>query len=377
VSANWGPGVLLCYGLVLAPLACGSDPVRKPAEGANPDCEAAPESCEPPANETDYVSFEVFADRPVYLNLAARAVVEPADPSRSNEWDLSFHGYEIYTNGGISGPGVGSSFGPLPASFFAFPDEPIVSPFLIEDRAEGAFRRWYAYDGAEHVIYSRYHVYGVRSHDVLYKLQVMSYYGEVAASPVSALYRLRYAVVGASGSEPATDLADIDGTSGGGDDPAAASGCVSLATGATTLFTPDEASASPDWDLCFRRDVISVNGERGGPGGVSAVDLAGGTDEPVGEVKGLTNADIDARFDGVDATALTAGELEYRGDYVTSAFTRKWADLSVAPPVPITSNAWLVVGANGVSRYLVGFDSFEGATAEAPGVLKLYVHPSP
>jgi hypothetical protein len=37
----------------------------------------------------------------------------------------------------------------------------------------------------------------------------------------------------------------------------------------------------------------------------------------------------------------------------------------------------MVVGADGSSRYLVGFDSFEGASAEAPGRLKLYVHPSP
>jgi hypothetical protein len=369
-----GPRVLAGL-FVLA--GCGSDPVRNNGGDAPPDCEATPEQCEPPPNESDYVTVRVYADRPTFVKLDGPSVVEVDDPSRSSAWDLWFEGYEVYTNGGISGPGIGSAFGPLPASYFAFPDEPVSTPFLIEDSAQGAFLRWYAYDGSNHTIYSRYHVYGVRSQGALYKLQLMSYYGEVAGAPVSARYRLRYAAIGAGGVEPSREIADIDGTAGGGENPDSPSGCVSLASGESSLLTRAEASQSSAWDICFRRDSVSVNGERGGPGEVSAVDLYPDTNEPVTDVKALTDAAIDARFEEVSETALTAPGLEYRGDYATSAFSRKWVDRESDPPAPVTTSAWLVVAADGVSRYLVGFDSFEDATPDAPGTLKLYVHPSP
>jgi hypothetical protein len=351
--------------------------VRRPPAELPDDCESDPAACEPEPNDSDYFTFDVRADRPTFVKLAAKTVVEVADRTRSSDWDLLFQGFEIYTNGGISGPGAARAFGPLPATYFAFPDDPISTPFLIEDRAEGAFLRWYAYDGSDHTIYSRYHVYGIRSDEVLYKLQVLSYYGEVAGAPVSARYRLRYAAVDENGSGEAREVGDIDATAPDGEtNPNAPSGCVALATGESSLLTPAQASESLAWDLCFRRDSISVNGELGGPGAVTAVDLAEGADESIDDVQAITPGEASTRFEGVDFEALSAAELEYRGDYATSAFTKKWVDRTTAPPSPFPY-AWMVVGADGSSRYLVGFDSFEGATADAPGRLKLYVHPSP
>jgi hypothetical protein len=353
-------------------VGCGSDPLPADPGGG---CPAGMERCGP---ATDHLSVTVAAGRPTFVKLGVPAVVSVADPAASTEWDLSFQGFDVFTNGGISGPGLGAAFGPLPASVFAFPDDPIGVPFLIEDRAEGAFLRWYAYDGGTHTIYSRYHVYGVRSRDVLYKLQVLSYYTEVAGAPVGARYRLRAASVDAGGSGATRELLDLDGTvDGGSTDPAAPSGCVTLDSEAFTLLSPDEAAASSDWDLCFRRDAISVNGELGGPGAVTAVDLQQGENEPLADVKAMTEADATDRFDAVDEAALTAPSLEYRGDYATSAFSSKWADLAADPPAPVTSAGWLVVAADGRSRYLVGFDAFEGATPDAPGTIDLFVHPSP
>jgi hypothetical protein len=316
--------------------------------------------------------------RPTFVKLGAPAVVSVTEPERSTEWDLMFQGYDVFTNGGISGPGLGSAFGPLPASTFAFPDDPVGVPFLIEDRAEGAFLRWYAYDGGSHAIYSRYHVYGVRSRGVLYKLQVLSYYTEVAGAPVGARYRLRVAAVGGGGSGVTRELQGVDGSvDSGSTEPDAPSGCVTLDPETFSLLTPLEASGSTDWDLCFRRDAISVNGELGGPGDVSAADLQKGANEPLPDVKALTDTDAAERFDAVDEAALTAASLDYRGDHATSAFTSKWADLAADPPSPVTNAGWLVVAADGRSRYLVGFDAFDGATAEAPGTVDLFVHPSP
>jgi hypothetical protein len=355
--------------LVLA--GCGSDPIGS----GEPKCGEEPTRCAP---TSDHVPVTVSAARPTFVKLGVPGVVTVGDPTSSTDWDLMFQGYDVFTNGGISGPGLGSAFGPLPASSFAFPDDPISVPFLIEDRAEGAFLRWYAYDGATHTIYSRYHVYGIRSRGALYKVQVLSYYSEIAGAPVGARYHLLVAAVDAEGSAPARELLALDGTVGGGStDPSAPSGCVTLDSEAFALLSPEEASASSAWDLCFRRDSISVNGELGGPGGVTAVDLQKDANEPLGDVKALTVAAATARFDAVDATALEAPLLEYRGDHATSAFSSKWADLAADPPVPVTSAAWLVVAADGRARYLVGFDGFEGATTEAPGTIDLFVHPSP
>jgi len=360
--------------LSLALLGCGSDPLSQP-EPQPAGCEATAEAC----GDATTITVDVTADRRTFVRLDAPAVVSVAgDPADSRDWDLSFQGYHVATNGGISGPGFGSAFGPLPASYFAFPDEPVEVPFLIEDRAEGAFLRWYAYDGSTHTIYSRHHVYGLRSGDALYKLQILGYYGEVAGAPVSALYRVRYARVNGTTSEPTSEVTDIDGTmDGGSTDPDAPSGCLALASGQTQLLSPAEAQQATDWDLCFRRDAIGVNGELGGPGGVSAADLAPNTDEPVADVKTLTADNTQAEFDALDEVALSRDDLEYRGDHASSAFTNKWADLTTDPPTPQMSNAWLVVAADGRTRYLVGFQAFEGATLDAPGTLTLYVHRSP
>jgi hypothetical protein len=359
--------------VVLQAIACGSDPL-KPQDPGSGGCETTAAGCP----QTTTIPVEVSADQPTFVKLGVPAVVSVGDAKTSRDWDLSFQGYEVSTNGGISGPGVGAAFGPLAASYFAFPDEPVDVPFLIEDRAEGAFLRWYAYDGETHTIYSRHHVYGLRSNDVFYKLEVLSYYGEVAGAPVSALYRVRYAEVGEDENGETRDVSGIDGTvDGGSTAPDAPSGCLTLATGERRLLRPAEASESTDWDVCFRRDAISVNGELGGPGEVTAVDLAPNTNEPVADVKGFTAENTEEAFDAVDHAVLSDPALEYRGDYRTSAFTNKWVDRSSDPPVPVMSSAWLVVGADGISRYLVGFQSFDGATAEAPGRLELYVHASP
>ncbi|MEI9949120.1 MAG: hypothetical protein WDO74_09085 [Pseudomonadota bacterium] len=121
-------------------------------------------------------------------------------------------------------------------------------------------------------MYSRYHVYGVKSGDRLWKAQILSYYSEQDNAPVSALYQIRYSQL--SDQVGDTHTLQIDGTAGGLSGTAdAASGCLDLATGTVLQLAPADARVSKDWDLCFRRDSISVNGEVGGPRGVAAVDL--------------------------------------------------------------------------------------------------------
>lgn len=314
----------------------------------------------------------------VYVDLDAPAVLELTDAqaATSTEWELAFEGLDVFTNSGVSGPGAGGSFGPYDGFVFLSDVEPEL-PFLLEDRTGGAFLRWYAYEGAIHALWSRYHVYGIRDPEgATYKLQVLGYYGEIQGAPVAAVYQLRWAEATAQGVGATQTIDDLDGTAGGlagdDDDP---SGCLDLATGTVHPYTEAEAQAATDWHVCFRRDAISVNGGLGGPGGVAAVDITrtyAPEELELEAYKAMTPASQLGPFDDVDFAALDADTLVYRGDRVVSAFDTAWVDTSVSPPAP-TSTTWLVQRADGEQRFLVYAERFEGATDTHAGTVQLRV----
>ena len=295
--------------------------------------------------------------------------------SEADAWDIAFEGVDVLTNGGLSGPGAGAAFGPYAATQILFDERPEV-PFVIEDHAGGAFLDWYLYDGTTHALWSRYHVVGVQRGDARYKVQILGYYGEVDSAPVSALYHLRYAEVGAAGSSTTSIVEGLDGTAGGtGPDDAAPSGCLRLVDGTVTALGPAEAQASEAWDLCFRRDVITVNGERGGPGGVVAVNLDAGAiaGESLEDVAARTPDGEAARFDAVDAARLDDPALVWRGDRVISAFSDAWLETRDGALAPVAAT-WLVVGADG-AEHLVAFEALTGATATSVGTVRLRTRP--
>jgi hypothetical protein len=320
------------------------------------------------------LTVDVPADARVYVDLDEPAVIDPANPATSTDWELAFEGYEIFTSSGPSGPGVGGAFGPLDPTNFLSDTRPDV-PFVIADETGGTFLDWYDYDGVTHTIWSRFHRYGVKDElDRVFKVHIISYYGEVAGAPVRAVYQLRWAEVTETGSGETTFIDDLDGTAGGisaaADQP---SGCIDLATGERFALTPKQALESSEWHLCFRRDNISVNGELGGPRGVTAADLdtAGFATETIEENMAKTAAGEEPAFDATDFAALTDASLEYRGDRIVTAFGSGWYD-EASPPAP-TSDVWLVVGADGTASYLVAFEQLEGATADTPGKVHLRV----
>jgi hypothetical protein len=311
----------------------------------------------------------------VFVKLAPPAVVTPGgDPKTSSDWDIAFEGFDVLTNSGASGSGKGSAFGPLDAITFIGDTAPQV-PFLTQDKAGGAFLEWYAYEGSSHALYSRYHVYGVRDGARLWKVQILTYYGQRDGAAVAALYKMRFAEVTSGASGPTRELADLDGTAGGLRAPAnAPSECVDLGSGARTMLTPDAARASTAWHLCFRRDSISVNGEIGGPRGVTAVDLD--ADETAGEtvnaVMAKTADGEKAAFDAV-TTASFDGKT-FRGDRVVSAFSDKWIDPAKSPLGPANA-AWLVKDAAGTQKFLLGFPSFQSPTSKSPGTVVARIKP--
>lgn len=312
----------------------------------------------------------------VHVKLGTPAVVTPAgDPRTSFDWDLAFEGFDVYTNGGRSGGGKGAAFGPLDAVTFVGDTAPQV-PFLVQDKAGGAFLDWYAYDASSHSLWSRYHLYGVKDGDRLWKVQILTYYGQRDGATVSALYRARYAEVTASGSGPTLDVVDLDGTAGGvAATETAESGCLDLASGQRVMLSPEATRTSADWHLCFRRDSISVNGELGGPRGVTATDLDGATTatEALTDVKAKTSLTELAAFDAADAASFTG--KNFRGDRIVTAFSDKWIDPAATPIAPAKNTMWLVLDAAGTQKYFLGVSAFENPTATSPGTVVVRIKP--
>lgn len=319
-------------------------------------------------------AFEAGTELRVTVPPTGRAYVKLSLPAVASEadWDLAFEGYEVFTNGGASGGGKGAAFGPLDTVTFLGDVAPSV-PFLTNDKTGGAFLDWYVYEGSTHALWSRFHVYGVVDGDRRWKVQLLGYYGERDGAPISALYKLRAAEIGGDG--VVRELDAIDGTAGGAAAPEAApSACVDLGTGTRMMVSPAEARASRAWHLCFRRSSISVNGELGGPRGVTAVDLdaAGTAAETLDVVRARTAETERARFDAVGPAAFDGAVL--RGDRVVSAFGDAWLDRKRAPLAP-TSAAWLVQDAAGDQKYLVGFAAFESPTTTSPGTIVMRIKP--
>lgn len=325
-------------------------------------------------NEGSELTVDVPETERVYIDLAKPAVVTPADGPSSLEWGLAMSGYDVLTNSGPSGPGAGSAFGPLDTVEIQADTRPVV-PFVTPDTTGGAFLDWWKYDNTAHVIWSRYHIVGVKDKDRLWKVQVLTFYGEQAGAPVSALYQIRYAEVTSGGSSPTVTLTNIDGTAGGPSPPdSAPSDCLDLDKGAIIPLTPPQAVTSTTWHLCFRRNIISVNGEFGGPKGVLAVDLdAASTEkETLDEVKARTADNELPRFEAIDYAALTAPDLVYRGDRIITAFTDLWVLPGTSPPA-LRDASWLVMGPDGTSNYVMVFNKFEGATQASPGKVTMHI----
>ena len=346
--------------------ACGSD-----AEAPAPANVAA----DPYASGIAF-SFAVPTTGRAYLNLSSKRLVQvEGDAKASRAWDLAFEGRDVYTNSGVSGGGSAASFGPLELGTFASDVMPAV-PYLAADKSGGAFLDWYKYEGAPtHALWSRYHVFGVKDGDRVWKVQILTYYGERDGAPISGLYKLRYAELTAAGAAETKEIANIDGTAGGASAPASTpSACLDLATGKVTPLSPEAARASRDWHLCFRRQTIGINGEQGGPRGVGAVDLSASAvaTEQVAEVRKRTAAGELSAFDAVARDSF-AGKT-FRGDRIVSGFGEGWTEanaLSIAP----NSGTWVVVDAAGTKKYFLAFERFERASTRSPGTLFAHIKP--
>lgn len=317
----------------------------------------------PSTDQSKSLELTVDPDLRRFVDLATPALLDDVAGAGATSlaWDLAFQGRDVFVNGGVSGPGNASAFGPLSSPTFLSDTAPDV-PLLLQDRAGGALLDWYKYAGATHRLFSRYHVYGIKDADRLYKLQIISYYGDELGAPVSALYHVRYAEVTPDAVLSTHDVDHIDATAGGtAEDPSQPSACLDLDSERTTALTPAEAAASNDWQLCFRREGVLVNGGLSGPRGMQAVDLQGAqtADETEAEIEQRTATSEEDAFDRVDAAVLGDPALAYAADGVVTAFGRRWLQAG-SDPLELSDSAWLVIGVNGGTKYLLEFNQLTG-----------------
>jgi len=210
----------------------------------------------------DASSRETF----VYVGLEAAELIEVAEPSQSDGWDVAFRRTLVRTNSGFSGPGWG---GAREENGYAFDAIDVVGtvgfrtdalvpppgPHVPQDQwkpANETMSNWFDYDPVNHTVSPRDTVFSVRSADGdVYKVQILGwedgqYELEVAAVPKKPDVRAE-----------SIDVSDESWT------------LYSLRLGEVVeVEAPEESLA---WDIAFRGDEIRLNGGDSGPGDAAAV----------------------------------------------------------------------------------------------------------
>ena len=156
------------------------------------------------------------ADNPyVYIDLsgaggAAKVDVDDVTALDADTWDIAFKRASIRANGGDSGTGGVTVAVVAAASLAEVTSAPADGEFAADDWASAtcefvgtpggeplsAFGEWYAYDDTTHEVSPSAEVYVVKSRSgTLYKLRVITYYGDEAMPMRGAVYQVEWAAL--------------------------------------------------------------------------------------------------------------------------------------------------------------------------------------
>lgn len=373
---------VVCVGLVCGGAFCGACGAEEAVLGPNSEraeedraaiADAGDAKADPnPELPGQPLRVVIEPGRDTYVDLATRTTLDVERDSTA--WDLMFSGWDILTNSGPSGPGVGAAFGPSDPLELLFDTVPEVP--LRADRAEGPLANWYTYEAG--TVSSRRHIYGIRDAQRLWKFQILSYYGVVDGAEVSAMYRVRYARVEPQGSGEVLELTNVDGTAGGFQGAVdARAGCLDFDSGEVRLLGADELAEDVAWHLCFRRTQVLLNSGLAGSRGVLGVDLDASGEGDDRDVAMQSAAAELERFEAVDHAALDAESVSYRADdALSSAFSGMWV-LDPGPEAVPSRGSWIVRGSDGEHHYgllFTGIDNrAEGEADAGPRAVELRV----
>ena len=220
-----------------------------------------------------------MSDGEAWVSMREGRVLVASEVTDDN-WDLHVDGWNLFLNGGASGPGNGAGipFRDLDPdlTFEQVNREQDILYFLFQDDYGSVLSTWWAYGlRGGHTVYSRFHRYWLHDAGRWWKLQLLSYYELVDAAPQAAHMGFRWQEVLESGNGEVRELT-VDATAGGisaaPDDPLNQFRYVNLESGEITRLSDESAATSSEWHIGFRRFYIRLNGGTSGPRGVASYD---------------------------------------------------------------------------------------------------------
>ena len=296
----------------------------------------------------------------------------------SSDWDLRLDGWNLFLNGGESGPGLGGGidmeFLDLDLPFEDMRRRNQVVWFLFYDSFGCSLSDWwwYALDGT-HTLFSNYHTYVVRRGVRDFAVQVLDYYKIEDGAPVAGWPELRWVELGPTGPVGDPAVLEVDATAGG----VAPTGGMQdrwtylrLGEDGGVLDLDDTNSLdSTGWDLAWKRFHVKSNSGSSGPGGVVTVDFDRARGESGDEVLSFTPGSEAGRFMERAAAWDPDAPEPFTEDHVEPVI-RRWHTGSpgvAADPPALAGGRWyLVVDRDGEEVWKFRVTGFTGQEAAAP-----------
>lgn len=188
------------------------------------------------------------------------------------------------------------------------------------------------------------------------------------------------ALLTACGGGSSNDISDSNDNSGGNGLPdnvsaqqinassSDAAAYLNLETGSVMTMTDEEAAASSDWHLAFKRNNIQLNSGASGPGQVAGAvaadqaDFYTSTGEPNSSV--FLNATADSELEHL--LAPMSEPSSWTGDAVVSQFGNDWYVYNSGNITANPDNGWLVRSAEGNSYARMQVNGIDFPTRAVP-----------
>jgi len=269
---------------------------------------------------TETITLDLSDGAPHYVDLLD-------GEGTAGAWDLRAEGWNLFLNGGESGPGKAGGIDmellDLEMQFDELNRKNQMLYFFFYDSYACAVSDWWWYglDGT-HTLFSNYHVYIVRRGDRELALQMLDYYRVIDGSAEAGYPEFRWADL--ADGEVLVD--DVDATAGGlgaaTDDPANKWTYFSFDDGVVEL-TDEESLTSDAWDLGFKRFNIKSNSGPSGDAGVVTLDFDIARGEEAADVLGFTREGEAPRFDARLDDWATEGSDAFEEDTIRPVL-RRW-----------------------------------------------------
>ena len=135
-----------------------------------------------------------------------------------------------------------------------------------------------------------------------------------------------------------------------------------------------DARTSSAWDLGFHATAVMLNSGAAGPSNVRGFCVCQNDGASDQQIRAMTAAGELANFEAVTAADLPADEDAWVSDALTPAIDGWWSyDFTTHSVTPVTTNSWIVRGANGNDLFKLRVAGITDAERANAGVVTLEV----